>query len=424
MKIACIGNMNNMMLPISLYLAEEGHEVVLFLLDEYEHFIPDANYTTKLEKVVHLGWNASSIAELSKSEIRNVFSGFSFFIGTDYSPAILAIIGVKLNIFFPAGSDITHWPFKKFNTFPPQLWEFKKVNVARNQFFGIQHCHYLSMDRIDEYIESLIYKIRKKGNRMNVLPFFYIEDGAIIQSKFEQPNEQLAELKNEDAFIVLQHGRQAWCYDTDDLHNKGNDILFEGVKLLLDKHKDTSIRLVLLEYGQNIEESKNRLEELGIAEYVTWIKPMHRDKLVVSLGFADIIVGNLNFGFYSYGAVYETLVNKIAFMGKRTDGLMKQDYTKLYNMINVSTPQEVCDSLAYYQAHPNELQEIGKEGFNWITNEYINPSVKKVLEIVDASSGVQKLPKDWKRLLLKLYFPIIYINHIFVHQLLKRIGIR
>ena len=38
MKVACIGNMNNIISPTAQYLAKMGHEVDLFLLYEYDHF--------------------------------------------------------------------------------------------------------------------------------------------------------------------------------------------------------------------------------------------------------------------------------------------------------------------------------------------------------------------------------------------------
>lgn len=44
MRIACIGNMNNIIAPTAQYLSDLGHEVDLFLLYEFDHFKPEADY--------------------------------------------------------------------------------------------------------------------------------------------------------------------------------------------------------------------------------------------------------------------------------------------------------------------------------------------------------------------------------------------
>lgn len=43
MKVARVGNMNHMLFQIQRYLVDEGHDVTLFLLEEFDHFLPSAD---------------------------------------------------------------------------------------------------------------------------------------------------------------------------------------------------------------------------------------------------------------------------------------------------------------------------------------------------------------------------------------------
>ena len=42
-KIACIGNMNNNMFCLVRYLRDKGYDAHLFLVDEFDHFLPGSD---------------------------------------------------------------------------------------------------------------------------------------------------------------------------------------------------------------------------------------------------------------------------------------------------------------------------------------------------------------------------------------------
>lgn len=400
MKIACIGNMNNMVFPTCCYLVDAGYKPTLFLLDEYEHFIPLPEQVPKELEIINLGWNESTYESISKKKIASIFYEYDFFIGTDYSAAYLTKANIMLDIYMPAGSDFFDWPFKKFNSALPEKWEISKVKCAKNQYFGISNAEYISLDKTNEEWESLLRKMRTKTGRIPVLPFVYFNA--------EKKSEESA---NTDTFIIFQHCRQAWKYPKNNPHNKGNDILFKGFKLFSKKQQNVQLRL--LEYGEHVLESKKLIKELHLEEYVEWLPKMHKEKISKELTKANICVGNLNNSYLSYGAVYEALAHKVAFMGYRKDDLYTGEYEELYPMINAHTAQGVATELEYYFQKQEKLEAMRLKGNDWLLKYAINPSVNKIIEIINNHKGRKKLPTNWSLLALAPYFWFIKFYNFF-----------
>ena len=101
MNIACIGNMNNMLFQIGRYLIDDKHTVTFYMLDEFEHFLPEADTFQNIEtyKIITLGWNADVFNKITVNQIKSLFSNYDYLIGTDLAPAFLFKAGLKLNLY-------------------------------------------------------------------------------------------------------------------------------------------------------------------------------------------------------------------------------------------------------------------------------------------------------------------------------------
>ena len=165
MKIACLGNMNNMMFQIGRYLLDNNHDVTFFLFDEFEHFLPEADTYEDISKykIINLGWNIDKFRKISGKSIKSQFKGFNYLIGTDLAPAYLFKAGLKLDVYFPHGSDLYEYPFFKYRNTPPQLWEIPANLICKAQFTGIQEAEIVSLDPSDEVYEKPYNYIRTKS---------------------------------------------------------------------------------------------------------------------------------------------------------------------------------------------------------------------------------------------------------------------
>jgi hypothetical protein len=258
MKIACIGNMNNMLSPTAQFLAEEGHDVTLILLYEYEHFAPEADYFDNnkiLFKIEKLQMDFAGVMNVHKKKLISIFSGYDYYIGTDYSPALLYRINLKLNVFYPAGTDIYDWPFYEYKTKLPKLWQFEKIRTAIYQMKGIQKSDFLSISSNNTYLDQKISKLGFKNKFINPLPFLYYKQYNEYYFKQSQFYSQIKEIKESSDVLLIQQGRQWWKTAPSEF-NKGNDILVLGIKQALDKNKNLKIKLLLQEDGQDVHETK------------------------------------------------------------------------------------------------------------------------------------------------------------------------
>ena len=115
MRIACVANINNMMFILCRYLRDEGFDAELITLaDEPAHFSPSADsykddylsYYTVLPFTKSTVYSPEAILEIGRK-----LGAYDFYIGSDIAPALLALIGKKLDVFVPHGSDIYALPF-------------------------------------------------------------------------------------------------------------------------------------------------------------------------------------------------------------------------------------------------------------------------------------------------------------------------
>ena len=90
MKVACIGNMNNIMFTLCRYLRDKNFDASLFLFDdEADHFLPEADtyndeyrkYTTQLS-IGRASLHRKDLIE----KVKPLLKDFDVFIGTDIAP--------------------------------------------------------------------------------------------------------------------------------------------------------------------------------------------------------------------------------------------------------------------------------------------------------------------------------------------------
>ena len=369
MRIACLGNMNGIMLAPCKYLSDFGHDVTLFLLDEYSHFNPVNNELFRSIKIVKLGWNKKKFSEISKSQIKQIFKQFDFFIATDCGPAYLFKASIKTNIFFPAGTDLSNWPFESFKNKLKTTWQFQEMIYSRCQLLGIKHSKAISLNYSNDIFEKALMKIGIKGRRILALPLFHPTD-----SIFKKRNKK-SDKKSQ--FTIIQQGRQAWGLQVENIHNKGNDILIKGFKLFLDNlGNPEGVKLNLFNYGESVDKTKKLIKSLGLETNVEWISKCHRSEVYQFISQADICVGNLYFGGFYNNSVLESLALGVPFLGYRKDSKFSTHYEELYPMINANTPELISEKLLYYYENKIELSKIGKQGKEWLLNYQFKRSLK------------------------------------------------
>ncbi len=387
MKIACIANMNNNMFCLVRYLRDAGHDAHLFLVDEFEHFLPGADaYNDDYKLYTHrLDWYDIGYWRITAEKINKDLEGFEFVIGSDLVPAFLDKAKRVTDIFIPHGGDIFVHAFYKFKKFPPERWEIGAKARSWAQRRGIKNAKYILFEYTNEDIEWYLDRIKIKGKRF-VSNAIYLYLPQYTQKNFEaQPiYKKTKEIRDKYDFIVFHQCRHVWRPIREEFQYKGNDILFKAYAKFIEKNPTTKALLVLFEYGWDFKESKEMIRELGIEDRVLWLPIMLRKEIMVWLNIADICVGELGRSFLAYGSVYEDLALKKPFIGFRRDELYLNYYKTLYPMISTNQVDVVAEAFSDFVKDPNKYRIMGEQSHEWMLEYASKKPINHVLDAINA----------------------------------------
>jgi glycosyltransferase involved in cell wall biosynthesis len=391
MRVALLGNMNNMLYQVARYLTDANHDCTLFLFEEFDHFLPYAdNYSEQnTVEIIQTNWTKEDFDIISPKEIRKLSDGYDFYIGTDIAPAFFFKAGLKLDIFYPHGSDLYEFPFPPFVNKRLQQWELKNYFFGKHQFYGIQEAVCIALDPSEEVYEQPLLSI--KGNSFNRIlsaPFLYspqYEDG------FERQSQSLNEFKalrlNYD-LIIWQHISQDWSDRGHYKINKGNDILIKGFSDYLNKavNKEKCL-LILLEYGGDVQKSKDYITNLGISENVKWIPKMLRKDIMAALTQVDFGVGELGYRrWYSYSSIFEYLQAGLPGIHHRDDLFYQAKGFDLYPMIDADNTEDIAKAFKDFESNKDKYKEMGKSARVWVEN-YFRKSIEGFINQIKNKTG-------------------------------------
>lgn len=394
--------MNNMMFTLCRYLRDNGFDTHLFLLnDEPDHFLPVADsydrdfesYTTTLNIGKDNFFNADIRA------LKKLFRDINFFIGTDIAPAILSLIGKKLDVFIPHGSDICAYPFA---TLPPQnasriWWLRSSYFISFLQKIGIENAGVILFP--DEYEVHSPFKSRLncKGKFENTSgPMLYVpqyhkgSDSSVTEL---QHYSFFNNLREKHDLIIFSHSRHNG-YNLEGYagtHMKGHDVLLNGFKKFIDAHPSCKACLVFYEYGMNVNASKELVSELGLDRYVYWMPKMYRKEIMYGLAISDIGCGEFCFSWLTCGVVNETLALGKPLLHYRNDELYKKDYTVLYPVINVRTSDQVFEQIEHFVNNKEKVKEESRHGIQWIEENTVVKPLEIILERIRLKKKAENL---------------------------------
>jgi hypothetical protein len=307
-KIAIIGNMNNMLYPTAYYMTNKGNECTLFLLNEYSNFISD-NYdkrivvkTIKFEEPVEL--------LKKKKELESILSKFDIIIGTDWAPAICQLANRKLDCFYPAGTDLYDWPLVRWNGLNslPSLYAIDHLKIKYLQYLGIMNCGLLSFAK-NVYLQEMLKKFNHVSNKI-ILPLPYlINEIKYSDSLSKRDNDTYKEVREQYSgfnFRIVHQSRHMWL-SKDILKDgyKGNDILINGFARFLNSEPNAC--LILFSYGIDVEDSIDLIQKLGIEKNIIWIPRVSQNIVRAIVEDSDIGVGQLGSDWLFYCSSAEIL---------------------------------------------------------------------------------------------------------------------
>ena len=375
--------MNNIPSVIARVLLDKGYNVTIFLIDEYGHFLPEADAREPIKglKTITLNWSREELINLQSTEIKKAIGGYDFYIGVEWAPAITWKAAIKLDIFYVMGTDLSDYPFYKMEyQWLPKVWQLKYYLIAKQQYYGIKYTQTISMNAASNYLESKLTELQPKGNRIIGIPYLYLPQYNLSYIEKSTYKTVFDKIRNDNDFVIFHHVRHEWLSNKCSIHDKGNDKLLQALQQLIEANKQTKIALITLEYGTDTEASKALCKNLNIENNVHWLPKMNKKDLLYGLHISDVFVGQLTHQFPAYTSLYEAIAMKKLVI-HNGPALQKDSYP----CINRNSTEGVFDAIHQCVNHQIDYNKLGNEAFNWLYKNGFDLPVNSVLNCINTS---------------------------------------
>jgi hypothetical protein len=267
----------------------------------------------------------------------------------------------------------------------------KRQILRLYQYNGIKSATNVLMEFTNPAYEAMFSKIVLNRQYITI-PFIYKPEFNIesieklyIKSLYYQFFKNIRE-SNE--LVIFSHGRHEWTEDNNTLvtrskHTKGNHKLIYGFAEFLVANRNVNAHLVLFEYGEDVQRSKDLINKLEIEQYVSWLPLMPRKEIMVGISLCDIGVGELDSSYFSYGAIFEFMAMAKPIIHYRDDSLYESRKNNMYPMFNANSSAQVNNHLSAYRANPAKFRAVGQQAHKWFIDEAINKPINIICKLID-----------------------------------------
>ena len=392
MRVAIIGNMNNNSNNLIRYLRDEGVDAtLLFYGNEAGHFVPDADNLDGIDYPnATLRWGSyTQLLTTSARTIAHDLAPFDFLIGSRLAPAYAAKAGRSLDIFMPTGGDLHMLPM--FSGFLPKDF-FKYLVFSRMQRNGIRKSKSLYWDATNLELEEKIRPVVAGMDRIrHAIPAIYYPDyeGVRLQKRLDQSEwvEAFKSAKADCDFLLLHHVKHVWLPKTirhyGEFHAKGNDQIVRGLAEYYAHNPTKIIKIAMIRFGTDFDETQKLAEQLGVSDKIVWFPQLPRKELMLAIGVADAVIGEVTRSWFSYGTILEAMVMSKTVLHNRDDSLYPEK--RLYPMLRIFDGPSVAAALHRIASGEADLVAMGAEAKKWLVEYGVGEPLREIVRRIKAS---------------------------------------
>jgi hypothetical protein len=437
MKIALIGNMNNNNFAIMRYFRDLGADAHLLLYsndgrDLLSHFKPECD-TWEIEKwrpYIHqttipnsivavlefpvswafsfrsfirfkMGKQDAWFPPISRNNIISSYAGYDVYVASGISPATLIRVGYTLDIFYPYSTGVESLGSLSFlggkskPTLRTKIIGAINYLIIKRQTAGIRAARYILTSETGITLKALT-SIEVKPVLLTI-PMVYIEPLVSERLLSKQLMKFISAIEN-SRFTILHQARLMWNnpggYSLDEWRNqsKNNDWLLREFSQLIKLRPNLNPLIAIVEYGTDIDLTKQLATQLGVDKNIIWLPKMDRRELMWLLSRATIGSGE----FYDVpkmiwgGTGWEALASgKPLLQGFNFNA---GEFEQIYGfppppMLAVRKQEDILTHLLDMADHPTKREEIGRGGKDWFDRYNGIGLAKKWLDLLMAPRG-------------------------------------
>lgn len=144
---------------------------------------------------------------------------------------------------------------------------------------------------------------------------------------------------------------------------KGNDVIIRTVSSLI--REGYSIKLVMVEWGSMLEESKNLVRELGIENFVVWIPKIPPNKMADYYNASDIVCDQFSIGELGLTSLEAMACGKPV-ITKYDSNDSSSDNQKEYVLPKMVDYFDVKKELIRLLEDPTLRKDVGRNNYEWV----------------------------------------------------------
>jgi glycosyltransferase involved in cell wall biosynthesis len=390
MKIGFVGNMNNHFFAAVRHLRDVGIDAELVMhADDPEHFHPSYDTFSRnfidFTKTVY--WGApTKFSSVSPKEIEQSLARYDRLVVTGSAPAFLHRIGRAADVFIPYGSDLAEMPF--FGLAQPKKGALASLlTFPYHQRRGIQKAHTLAGAYAAQF--DRVFTVLNAGGKRDWFPIPPLYAGEF--SPENVPNlygrsawyHEFKRVRESCDILLFHHTRHIWKSNATELSHKGNDKLFRALARTIAKYPDVRYHLICLEYGPDVEASRELIEDLGIARNVTFFPLMGRKELFVGISLSDIVCAEYAVSWNFGGTIIEGIAMAKPLLHYRNDALYEK--SELFPIMNAFTDEEMAAHLGVYTTSPAPIKADAQDAYQWFNRHIIETSMTRFKQMFGRS---------------------------------------
>lgn len=303
-----------------------------------------------------------------------------------YDVVFLSELGVILapylkakTLFYVTGGDLTQIPFpgkyaERFGTLKARLgWEY----IGFMQRRGIRKATKILSQPFFPFANAL-KTLKVNDSQVSNCYFPILMDLNVIRKKenaWEEMDDLNRSLLKPFRFIIFHPSRimlrQTQVY-IDSGQWKGNDNLFKGLALFIEKYKvkDACIAMPDRIYSEDKDKAKEIIRQLGIEDNVVWLKPptpegFPRKELMNFYSVSDIVADEFATGWFGSIVVEGMACSKPTFCYV-DEHVMKQLYP-WHPIVSVKEPTAIAEKIAEFYFNPDRAKDLGERSRRWAT---------------------------------------------------------
>jgi glycosyltransferase involved in cell wall biosynthesis len=207
----------------------------------------------------------------------------------------------------------------------------------------------------------------------------------------ESPLREQLERQHGCDYVFLAPARHHWKHCPPGLETswlKRNDIMIRALGRLFRSRPGLKALVVLFDWGQEVDLSKQLIAELGFADRVRWEPISSRPVLVDYYNAADIVFDQFNDGIGTFGAVVpESLACEKPVILNYKEHLHRWCYPELPPALNAASEEAVEQVVVRLLDNPEYRRDLGRRGRQWFLQHHSSTLVaNRLIDIYGAIS--------------------------------------